>query len=315
MAISKTKVAVIGAGRIGSALAAHLAACRLCDELVLVDIDQKKAWAEATDLRQSLGYTESRMRIRDGSYYDCADADVCVLSVAAYFPPNTPRLEQLDHGASMIGRIVPSIMATGFDGIFLVITNPVDLMTWLVQQLSELPDNRVIGLGTALDTMRLRCCLADALRVPPGAVEAFALGEHGGETLIPWSQVTVEGKPLEEILRENPDCLPGFDGNGVDNSVAEVAYNLSMEKGAPAFSMAAVTAEILQAILQDNGAVLPVSAMLHGEYGEEDVYVGVPAVLGSSGVERVVECPLSDHERERFQRAVRSLRHYMTDIS
>jgi L-lactate dehydrogenase len=315
MAISKTKVAIIGAGKVGSTLAAHLAARRLCSELVLVDLDQKKAWAEATDLRQSMGYTDSRMRIWDGSYYDCADADICVLSVAAQFPPNTPRLEQMDHAASMIGRIVPSVMATGFEGIFLVITNPVDLMTWLVQQLSGLDDRRVIGLGTALDTARLRCHLADALHVAPWAVEAFVLGEHGGDQVIPWSQVSVDGKPLEEILREDPQCLPGFDEDGVSNSIAEVAYNLATVKGAPIFSVAAATAEIIAAILQDSGAVLTVSAALHGEYGEEDVCVGVPAILGSQGVERVVEYPLNDSEREHFQRTVRSLRHYMTDIS
>ena len=315
MAISRTKVAVIGAGKVGAALAYHLTVGHICDDLVLVDIDPQKAWAEATDLQHSLGFSGHKMNIRDGSYYDCADADICVISVAAQFPPNTPRLDKIDKAADMIGRIVPSIMATGFDGIFMVITNPVDLMTWLVQQLSGLDDRRVIGLGTALDTARLRCYLADALHVAPWAVEALVLGEHGGEQVILWDQVSVDGKPLKEILQENPECLPGFDGDGVSNSIAEVAYNLATVKGAPIFSVAAATAEIIAAVFQDSGAVLTVSAALHGEYGEEDVCVGVPAILGSQGVERVVEYPLNDSEREHFQRTVRSLRHYMTDIS
>ena len=177
---SGTKVAVLGAGKVGSTLAYRLVTEHLCDDLVLVDIDPQKAWAEATDLQHALGFAGHKMRVRAGSYYDCADADLCVLAVGTQFPPNTPRIERIDHAATIIGRIVPSVMATGFDGIFLVVTSPVDLMTWLVQQLSGLPDQQVIGTGTALDTARLCYYLADALDVPPRTVSAWVMGEHGG---------------------------------------------------------------------------------------------------------------------------------------
>ena len=256
MAISRTKVAVIGAGKVGAALAGHLTVGRLCDDLVLVDLDQQRAWAEATDLQHALGLSGSGMRVRDGSYYDCADADICVLSVGARFAPNTPRLEMMDQSATMIGRIVPSIMATGFDGIFLVITNPVDLMTWLVQQLSGLPDSRVIGTGTALDTARLRYYLADALDVSPRAVSACVLGEHGESQVIPWSRVSIAGKPLDAVLRDNPDRLPDFDKDAVANTIADITYNLSAVKGATTWGVAAAAAEIIAAILGDEGRVV-----------------------------------------------------------
>ena len=315
MAISRTKVAVVGAGRVGATLAYRLVAGRLCDDLVLVDSDQRRAWAEATDLQHSLGVSGSAMDVRDGSYYDCADADVCVLTAGPQFPPNTPRLDKLDQTATLVGRIVPSIMATGFDGIFLVVTNPVDLMTWLVQQLSGLPDTRVIGTGTALDTARLRCYLADALAVDPRSVTAFVMGEHGEEQVIPWSLVSVAGKPLDQVFEDHPDLLPGFDREAVANTIADVTYNLAGVKGTTTFGVSSVAAEILTAILRDEQRVLPVSAMLHGEYGQEGVYAGVPAVIGASGIREVVEYRLTGEEQAQFARAVRVLHEYTTSIS
>ena len=314
MANSKKKVAILGAGKVGSTLAYRLVSDRLCDELILVDIDSQKAWAEATDLQHALGFSRQGMRVRDGSYYDCADADICVLTVGAQFAPNTPRMEMIDHAATIIGRIVPSVMATGFDGIFLVVTSPVDLMTWLVQQLSGLPDQRVIGTGTALDTARLRYYLADALDVEPGAVEACVMGEHGEEQMIPWSQVSVAGEPLEGILQKEPERLPDFDREAICNTIADITYNLASVKGGTTFGIASVAAEIIRMILQDSGRVMPVSAMLHGEYGCEDVYLGVPAVLGASGVQSLVEYPLTGAEREQLERSIQALRQYMTDI-
>ena len=311
---SGTKVAVLGAGKVGSTLAYRLVTEHLCDDLVLVDIDPQKAWAEATVLQHALGFAGHKMRVRAGSYYDCADADLCVLAVGTQFPPNTPRIERIDHAATIIGRIVPSVMATGFDGIFLVVTSPVDLMTWLVQQLSGLPDQQVIGTGTALDTARLCYYLADALDVPPRTVSAWVMGEHGEEQMIPWSQVSVGGQPLETVLQENADRLPDFDREGICNTIADITYNLASVKGTTTFGIASVAAEIIRVILRDENRVIPVSAMLHGEYGYEDVYMGVPAVLGASGVQQVVECSLTEEEQARLERSVRALRQYMTDI-
>ena len=315
MAISRTKVAVIGAGKVGAALAYHLTVGHICDDLVLVDIDPQKAWAEPTDLQHSLGFSGHKMNIRDGSYYDCADADICVISVAAQFPPNTPRLDKIDKAADMIGRIVPSIMATGFDGIFLVITNPVDLMTWLVQQLSGLPSERVIGTGTALDTARLRYYLADALDVDPRSVSACVMGEHGEEQMIPWSQVSVAGKPLQAILNDNPDRLPDFDHDAICNTIADITYNLASVKGTTTYGIASITAEIIKVILHDDLKIIPVSAMLHGEYGHEGVYVGVPAVLGAKGVKELVQYHLTSGEQAQLDKAIHVLEQYMTDIS
>ncbi len=315
MTASGQKVAIVGAGRVGSTLAYRLAAGRLCSEVVLVDGDQRRAWAEAADLQHALSAEDNAVRVREGSYYDCADAAVCVVTAGVRFAPNTPRLEQMDRAATAMGRIVPSVMGAGFDGVFLVVSRPVDLMTWLVQQLSGLPDSRVLGTGTVLDTARLRCYLASALQVDVQSVSALVMGEHGEDRVIPWSQVTVDGTPLEVLLRQSPDRLPGFDRDAAINTVADIAYNLASVKGETSFGIASAAAGIVASILRDEGRVMTVSAMLSGQYGQEDVYAGVPAEIGAGGVRRVVEYPLTAEELAQFGRAVRDLREYMTDIS
>lgn len=308
------KVAIIGAGRVGSLLAYRLAAGGICSRVTLVDGDQRKAWAEAADLQHALSAENRPAQVREGSYYDCGDADVCVIASGARFAPNTPLLEQIDLSANAMGRIVPSVMASGFEGVFLVVSRPVDLMTWLVQQLSGLPDGRVLGTGTVLDTARLRCHLASALRVDVQAVSALVMGEHGGERVVPWSLVTVNGQPLMELLQAEPGRLPGFSRDAAANTVADIAYNLAAVKGETTYGIASAAASIVSAILQDTGSVIPVSAMLHGEYGQSDLYAGVPAEVGAGGVRRVVEYPLTEAERGQFAKAVQTLKEYMTEI-
>lgn len=299
------KVAILGVGQIGGALAHHLVLRNLCEELVLVDADPRLARAQAADLRHSLGVLGGRTRIRSGTYYDCDDAQVCVLTVSANPAPNAPRLEQLDRSATTVGRIVPTVMATGFSGVLVVLTDPSDLMAWLAHQLSDLPPERVIGLGTSLDVARLRSHLAEVLDTDPAAVEAWVLGDAGEEPVIPWSQVRVNGNPLPETL----------DREAVANTAADTAYNLIQGKGSAAFAMAAAAADIVDAVLCDRHKTLCVSAALHGEYGQDDIFLSVPAVIGSSGVERIVELELTPEETRHMDKAARELCQYMIDIT
>lgn len=299
------KVAILGVGQIGSALAHHLVLRGLCDELVLVDADPRLARAQAADLRHSLGVLGGRTNVHAGTYYDCDDAQVCVLTVSANPAPNAPRLDRLDRSATTVGRIVPTVMATGFMGVLLVLTDPSDLMAWLAHQLSDLPPERVIGLGTALDAARLRSHLAEALHTAPDAVEAWVLGEAGEEPVIPWGQIRVDGQPL-------PDTL---DREAVANTAADTAYNLISIKGSASFAMAAAASEIVEAVLTDSHKTLCVSATLHGEYGQDDIFLSVPAVIGAEGVERIVELELSEEETQRMDKAARELCQYMINIT
>ena len=310
MAIGRSKVVVVGAGAVGAAVAFDIVMNHVCDDLILIDINKEKSWAEATDLQHSLGYSGSKMRVKDGEYEDCRDADLVVIAAALPYITGQTRLDMIEKAAGIMESIVPAIMASGFSGIIVVITNPVDVMSYYVQRLSGLPANNVIGTGTALDSARLKYHLADVMSVDPQSVHALCMGEHGDSQIIPWSQITVGGKKFLDIINDNKVRLEGFDMNSVTEDIKKVAYRIVNAKGATTFGIAATTVQIIKAVLHDENKVIPVSAMLNGEYGEDGLYVGVPAVLNSQGVKELVEYHLADNEMTELKKSIEVIRQY-----
>ena len=185
MAIGRSKVVIIGAGNVGTALAHHLVICNTCNNLVLINRNAEKAWAEVTDLNHSVGYYDSNIQISVGTYSECIDADIVVLAVGVPYTEGMTRLDMLENAATVVASITRAVMDSGFHGIFLVITNPVDAMTYLVKSISGLPDSKVMGTGTALDSARLRYFLADLIGVDARSLEAMCMGEHGDSQMIP----------------------------------------------------------------------------------------------------------------------------------
>lgn len=308
MALCRSKLAIIGVGNVGTALANHLVINNTCDDLVLIDLNKEKVWAEVTDLKHSLGYSETSMSILDGDYEACQDADIVVLAAAAPYKTGMTRLDMVGKASVIIRSIVPQIMASGFDGIFVVITNPVDAMTYLVQQLSGLPASRVIGTGTSLDSARLRQFLADTMEVDPRSVEAMCMGEHGDSQMIPWSQVTVGSKNFNDVLEDNPERLKNIVIAKVREEIAQIAYQIMKNKGATNYGIAAVAAKIVKSIIRDEHMVMPVSVMLNGEYGVKGVYAGVPAVVTGKGIKELVTYRLNEEEQKDFQESVAVLK-------
>lgn len=308
MAIGRSKVVIVGIGSVGAAVAFNLVMGQVCDDLVLIDLNEEKAWAEATDLQHSLGYSGSKMHVMAGGYEECRDADVVVIAAALPYIKGQTRLDMLGKAAGIMKGVVPAIMGNGFNGSIVVITNPVDVISGYVHKLSGLPESKVIGTGTALDSARLRYHLADVMHVDPQSVYALCMGEHGDSQMIPWSQVTVGGKKFLEILQDNRDRLREFDIAKVKENTAQIAYRIVNAKGATTFGIASITVQIVNAILRDENKVIPVSAMLHGEYGEEGIYAGVPAVINSQGVKELVEYHLTDTELEELGRSFKVIR-------
>jgi len=310
MAIGRSKVVVVGTGAVGAAVAFDIVMNHVCDDLVLIDINKEKSWAEATDLQHSLGYSGSKMRVKHGEYTDCTDADLVVIAAALPYITGQSRLDMIEKAAGIMKSIVPAIMASGFSGIIVVITNPVDVMSYYVHKLSGLPANKVIGTGTALDSARLKYHLADVMNVDPQSVHALCMGEHGDSQVIPWSQITVGGKKFLDIINDNKVRLEGFDMDSISEDIKRIAYRIVNAKGATTFGIAATTVQIIKAVLHDENKVIPVSAMLNGEYGEEDIYVGVPAVLNSLGVKELVEYHLADNEIIELKKSIEIIREY-----
>ena len=310
MSIGRSKVVVVGTGAVGAAVAFDIVMNNVCDDLILIDINKEKAWAEATDLQHSLGYSGSKMRVKDGEYADCKDADLVVIAAALPYITGQSRLDMIEKAAGIMEGVVPAIMESDFSGIIVVITNPVDVMSYYVHKLSGLPANKVIGTGTALDSARLKYHLADVMSVDPQSVHALCMGEHGDSQVIPWSQITVGGKRFLDIIKDNKVRLEGFDIDSVAEDIKMIAYRIVNAKGATTFGIAATTVQIIKAVLNDENKVIPVSAMLNGEYGEEGIYSGVPAVLNSQGIKELVEYHLAEDERNELKKSMEVIREY-----
>lgn len=306
---------IIGMGNVGMALAHHLVIGGICDDLCLIGRNQNKVWAEAEDLQHVLGYADTKQRVYAGTYTDCRDADIVVLAVGAPYHTGMTRLDMLESAARIVATVTEAVMQSGFSGIFLVITNPVDSMTYLVRRVSGLPDRQVIGTGTGLDSARLRQYLAELIGVDAGSVSAVCMGEHGDSQMIPWSQATVGGKNFLEILQDDPERFSRVHLDSVAEEIAKIAYRIVQYKGSTSYGISAVAARMMRAIISDENLVMPVSVIPHGEYGLTDVCLGLPAVLNAAGVRELVEYHLLPEEQDALTASAKILRKANAEIA
>jgi len=294
------KVALIGTGMVGMSFAYSALNQNVCDELVLIDIDKKRAEGEAMDLNHGLAFSHSSMKIYAGDYKDCKDASIAVICAGVNQKPGESRLELLKRNYNVFKSVVTSVTESGFGGIFLVATNPVDIMTRITYELSGFNPSRVIGSGTTLDTARLRYLLGDYFSVDPRNVHAYIIGEHGDSEFAPWSQAMISTKPLSKIIKDNPHKFRSEDMEKIAAEVREAAQKIITAKKATYYGIGIAITRIVRAILNDENTVLTVSARLKGEYGEKDVFVGTPCIVGKSGADRLIELDLTEDELKSF---------------
>lgn len=313
MRIDKRKVALIGCGMVGMSYAYCLLNQNACDELVLIDVNEKKAMGEAMDLNHGLAFAASNMEIYAGEYEDCRDADLVVICAGVAQKPGESRLNLLKRNAQVFRSIVEPVTRSGFNGIFLVATNPVDVMTRITCVLSGFNPRRVLGSGTALDTARLRYLLGEYLHVDPRNVHAYVMGEHGDSEFVPWSQAMVATKPILELCSDEEgnhageECISREKIGEIAQHVKSAAYQIIEAKQATYYGIGMAMTRITKAVLGDENSVLTVSAMLRGEYGQRDVFAGVPCVLNGNGVHRVLELPLTKQELDEFAASCQTL--------
>jgi L-lactate dehydrogenase len=307
-----TRIVVIGTGFVGSSYAYALVNQGLGNELVLVDINQKKAEGDAMDLNHAIPFG-APMRIWAGDYADCKDADLVVITAGANQRPGETRLDLAGRNAQIFRSIVDQVMESGFNGLFLVATNPVDVLSYATWKFSGLPARRVIGSGTILDTARLRHLLSGAYRVNPQNVHAYIIGEHGDTELPVWSHASIGVRPISEYLKQGI----GPSQEELDQifvKVRDAAYHIIERKGATYYAIAMGLARLTRAILNDENSVLTVSTLLSGEYGLEDIYIGVPAVVNRSGVREVVDLNLTEEERKKLHHSAGVLTRVLKNI-
>ena len=297
------KVMIIGAGNVGASAAYALLNQSICEELILVDLNKPRAEAHAQDLSDAAAYMPGMMTISTREASDCADVDIAVITVSGgALKPGQTRLDELTNTAKIVKSLVPQMMSGGFNGIFLVATNPCDIITWQVWQLSGLPRGQVLGTGVWLDTTRLRRVLAQALDIGAQSIDAFILGEHGDAQFPVWSHSAVYGSGIADVYQKHTG--KALDRELIADKVRKLGFEIYAGKGCTEYGVAGTIAEICRNIFTGSHRALAVSCILDGEYGVSGAAAGVPAVLTQSGVQQIIELQLADDEAEKFHHAI-----------
>jgi L-lactate dehydrogenase len=304
MAQHHQKIVLVGDGGVGSAYAFALMQQGLAEELVIIDVNAEAAEGDAMDLEDAAAWTSNKT-VRSGDYSDTKDADLVVITAGFGRKPGETRLDLVGKNLAVMKDVTNSVMAAGFNGIFLIATNPVDIMTMAVREISGFPPHRVIGTGTALDSARLRVEIAKRLQVSPSSVNALVLGEHGDSEFINWSSAMIGSQPLVDWLDEVG--ISQAELADITETTVFKGREIIARKGATIYGVATSLMRITMAIFRDERAVLPVSAYVDGEYGLHNMYIGTAAVIGAVGVERVVEAKLNPDEQQRMSASAKTL--------
>jgi L-lactate dehydrogenase len=305
-------VCIVGCGNVGMASAFALIQSDLIRELVLVGHSEDKTEGEVMDLRHAVAVPmKAPVRITNGSYADAARCPIVVVTAgAASADPDVSRLDLLEQNVGIIREIVGSLKAEGFDGVLIMATNPVDVLSQVAQEASGLPASRVIGTGTLIDTARLRSLLAEELDVEPRAVDAYIIGEHGESEIAVWSGARVAGLPLASYPGAD-DLAPHAE---LLDQIRDAGPEVAQRKGNTAYAIALCIVRICEAVLRDERAVLAVSARMQGQYDLKDVYLGTPCIVGRNGIERAIALDLDPDEQAGLEASAKTLKESLATL-
>lgn len=307
------KVAVIGCGFVGATSAFSLIQTGLFSEMVLIDANAKKAEGEAMDLSHGSAYL-TPMNIYAGTYDDIVDAGIIVITAGANQKPDETRLDLVKKNVQIFKSIIPEIKKRNCEGILLIVSNPVDILTEVALKLSGFPSNRVIGSGTVLDTARLKYVLGKHLQVYPRDIHAYIIGEHGDSELVVWSGAQVAGIHINHFCELRGHFNHEEAMERLAQEVRDSAYEIIERKGATYYGVAVAVKRIATAIVKDEHAVLPVSSLMQGEFGLNDLCLSIPTVIGQNGVEKVVDIYLNNDENDKLQSSARALKEVLDDL-
>lgn len=305
--MKKGRVVLVGTGFVGMSMAYAMLNRGGVNELILIDIDKDKTIGEEMDLSHGLPFAPQKMVIKAGDYDECKDAEVVVITAGIAQKPGQTRLELTETNTKIMKSITKSIMASGFNGVIVVASNPVDIMTYVVAKVSGLPKNKVIGSGTVLDTARLRYIMAEYLNVSSKNIHAYVMGEHGDSSFVPWNHAYVGCKKISDVMKDNNH--PMDDLEKIHKDVVNAAYEIINKKKATYYGIGVALSRLVKAILEDEHGILTVSAYLKdGEYGQDDIYIGVPAIICSDGIREVVNLDLTDEEQAKLDESCKIIK-------
>ena len=304
--VDTRKAAMIGCGFVGSASAFALMQSGLFSELVLIDANHDKAEGEAMDVAHGLPFA-GQMKIYAGDYDDIVDAAVIIVTAGAAQKPGETRLDLVNKNVNIFKSIIPEIAKRNYKGILLIVANPVDILTYTAVKLSGLPENRVIGSGTVLDTARLKYALGEHLEVDSRSVHSFIIGEHGDSEIVAWSSTNVSGIPVNDFCELRGHFNHEEAMHRIADDVKNSAYDIIEKKGATYYGIAMSVKRICECIMRDEKSILPISSMMHGEYGISDICLSMPTVVGREGVETRVPIQLNEQEESALSASAEQL--------
>lgn len=290
------KVVIIGAGSVGATFAYALMQSNLAREIVIIDLNQEKALGEVMDLQQGIAFTRP-VQIRLGDYSDCRDAAAVVVTAGAKQNPGEDRLALAGRNAGILKKMIPAIVKDGFDGVLIMTSNPVDVLTQMAFDISGLPRERVIGSGTVLDSSRLRALLSEHCQVDAANIHAMIIGEHGDSEVAAWSAATIGGMPIQQYCEVCGTCAPNDRYPQLLDQVKNSAYDIIQRKGATYYAIGLALVQIVGAVLRDEHRVLPVSYVMPSFEGIENVALSLPSIVGRRGVEKVLKLTLAKEEQ------------------
>ncbi len=300
----KNKVVIIGCGNVGMSYAYALLNQKVnVSELALIDLNKNRVSGEVMDLNHCLAYSPSKMKIKVGSYKDCSDAKIIMIAAGVNQKPGEDRLSLLKRNAAIFKDVIKNVMQNNFKGIFLVATNPLDIMTYLVKKYSKVSANRIIGSGTSLDSARLRFMIGDKLHINPSCIHGYVIGEHGDSELVPWSNINVG-------LQNIADFLDTDDMKKIEDDVRNAAYEIINKKGATYYGIGMSLVRITDAILSNSNSVTAVSCYDKNH----DVYYSMPCVLNYNGVKQVIELELNNYEKKRLDKSINVLKSVIKEL-
>ena len=313
MNVNPRKAAVIGCGFVGASIAFRFLQQGLFSHLVLLDANQAKAEGEAMDLSDGLPYG-AQMEITAGGYDDIADCALVVITAGANQKPGETRLDLIGRNIAIMESIIREITARDFGGILLIVSNPVDVLTYAAWKISGYPRERVIGPGTVLDTGRLKQLLGEELRVDSRNIHAFIIGEHGDSELAVWSEANVSGLALEDFCQIRGQALSRPDMDRLYRQVRDSAYEIIQRKGVTCYGIAMGVGRIAASIVRDEHAVLPISVVLNGQYGLDGLALSIPSIVGRNGLEEILEIPLSGEEESALRSSAQQMQEVISTL-
>ena len=310
------KITILGAGNVGATIAYALAIDAIASEIVLIDINKDKAKGEAMDIYQGTSFTRS-VSVYDGEYADAKDSDIVVVTVGSARKPGQSRIDLAQGNVNIIKSVMPQVIQYAPHAVYVVVSNPVDILTYAILKVTGLPVNQVIGSGTTLDSSRLRARIADIVGLTPQNVHAYVFGEHGDSAMIPWSLTSIAGMPMttfcEQVRREQPS-FSQEELKGIEDDVRNSGAKVISLKGATYYAIGTTVRYICENILRDSGSLMTVSGLMKGQYGMEDVCLSLPCTVGASGIREFQEPPLTAEETAKLLHSAEVLKSTISSL-